>query len=202
MLIRSHDRDDDREVALSFLRSQGFGHLAAAGVDRDVPVLVPTQYVVGADEIVLHLARSNPVFAALAERPRAVLSVAGDWAYIPGAWKAIGDEDPTLGIPTTYYAAVQVIGAVTVIDGPDLAAVLREQLEVLEPASELADPSVHEAKFAAIRGVRLAIGELRAKFKFGGNVDEEHRLAVARRLGERAGPGDLAAAAHIPGVSP
>jgi len=32
------------------------------------------------------------------------LSVAGDWAFIPGSWKAIGDEDPEYGIPTTYYA--------------------------------------------------------------------------------------------------
>ena len=31
-----------------------------------------------------------------------VLSVAGDWAYIPPVWKAIADEDPRYGIPTTY----------------------------------------------------------------------------------------------------
>ena len=31
-------------------------------------------------------------------------------AAVPAAWKAIGDEDPTLGIPTTYYAAVQLVG--------------------------------------------------------------------------------------------
>ena len=201
MLIRSHDRMDDHRVARAFLRDQGFGHLVAGGVDRDVPVVVPTQYAVGGDEIVLHLARSNPIFDAFDARPRAVLSVAGDWAYIPGAWKAVGDEDPTLGIPTTYYAAVQVIGSVTVVDGAELAPILRHQLGDLEPDSGIADPTVHEAKFAGIRGVRLAIEELRAKFKYGGNVDDEHRLAVARRLAERAGPGDLAAAAHIPGVS-
>ena len=45
-----------------------------------------------------------------------VLSVAGDWAYIPAAWKAIADEDPRYGIPTTYYGAVQVTGPAQVID--------------------------------------------------------------------------------------
>lgn len=48
---------------------------------------------------------------------------------------------------------------------------------------------------------RKAIGEaltdVRAKFKYGGNVDDAHRLAVADRLAERQGPGDLAARAHL-----
>ena len=48
--------------------------------------------------------------------PRAVLSVADDWAFIPSSWKAIGEEDPALGIPTTYYGAVQLVGRATVHD--------------------------------------------------------------------------------------
>jgi transcriptional regulator len=48
--------------------------------------------------------------------PRAMLSVAGDWAFIPSEWKAIGGEDPALGIPTTYYAAVQLKGHAEIRD--------------------------------------------------------------------------------------
>ena len=92
-MIREVDRDDDPQRWRAFLTAQGFGHFAASGRDRDVPVVVPTQYVLLDHEIVLHLIANNPVFAALDENPRAVLSVAGDWAFIPGAWKAIGDED-------------------------------------------------------------------------------------------------------------
>ena len=36
-----------------------------------------------------------------------------------------------------------------------------------------------------------------AKFKYGGNVDEAHRMAVVARLRERGGPGDAAAADHV-----
>jgi transcriptional regulator len=36
-----------------------------------------------------------------------------------------------------------------------------------------------------------------AKFKYGGNVDEAHRLAVVEQLRERSGPGDAAAAGHV-----
>jgi transcriptional regulator len=112
-----------------FVEAQGFGHLAAAGRDREIAVVVPTQFVLDGDTVWLHLVRANPIFAALAENPRVLLSVAGDWAFIPSSWKAIGDEDPALGIPTTYYGAVQLIGTASVLDERDepgaVAAVLR-----------------------------------------------------------------------------
>jgi len=93
-----------------FVTAQGFGHLVAAGVARDVPVVVPTQFVLDGDEVILHLVAKNPILGAIAEQPRVLMSVAGDWAFIPSPWKAVADEDPLLGIPTTYYAAVQLEG--------------------------------------------------------------------------------------------
>lgn len=197
VLIRSHDAGTDETQWRRFVTDQGFGQLA---VNADpVPVVVPTQFALGEAEVILHLAAANPVFAALDANPNAVLSVAGDWAYIPGAWKAIGDENPALGVPTTYYAAVQLIGTVTVFDGPqDIADILRTQLADVEPDGGLVDPSEHERRFPAIRGLRLSIDEVRSKFKFGGNADDAHRAAVSERLGERNGPGDAAAAAHVP----
>lgn len=197
MLIRPHDAATDEAQWRSFVSEQGFGHLAVSGAG-DVPIVVPTQFVLRDDDVVLHLAKANPVFAALEATPRAVLSVAGDWAYIPGAWKVIGDEDPSLGIPTTYYGAVQLIGAVEIIDDAyELAGVLRQQLADVEPHGGLADPSVHRQKFGAIRGLRIDIEDVRAKFKFGGNADAAHRAAVVEHLRSRGGPGDLAAASRV-----
>jgi len=197
MLIRPHDAGTDETQWRSFVTAQGFGHLAVRGVEP-VPVVVPTQFVLTESEVVFHLAKPNPVFAALDATPTAVMSVAGDWAYIPGAWKAIGDEDPTLGIPTTYYGAVQLSGPVTVTDDPEqIAEILRTQLADVEPDGGLQDPSVHLKQFKAIRGVRIAIDDVRAKFKYGGNADAEHRAAIADRLRTRQGPGDLAAANRI-----
>lgn len=197
-MIRDVDRDDDPQRWRAFLTAQGFGHFAAAGRDRDVPVVVPTQYVLRGDEIVLHLIAGNPVFAALDENPRAVLSVAGDWAFIPGSWKAIEDEDPVLGIPTTYYGAVQVTGTCIVDTDPDaIAAVLRVQLEALDPQGTYVDPTEHAARLRQIRAIHLAIEDVRAKYKYGGNVDQAHRDAVAAHLVERDAPGDRAALTHL-----
>ncbi len=198
MLIRPNDAVTDEAQWRPFVQQQGFGHFAVSGAGR-VPVVVPTQFVLRDDDVVFHLAKPNPVFDALAATPHAVLSIAGDWAYIPGAWKAIGDEDPSLGIPTTYYGAVQLIGSVEVIDAADdIAAILRTQLADLEPGGGLKDPLVHAKRFAAIRGLRLSIDEVRAKFKYGGNADDAHREATKARLLARGGPGDAAAARRVP----
>ena len=206
MLIHPWDAPLGDDDALAFVRRTAFGHLVAPG-RREVPVVVPTQYVVedaatGADasfpDVLLHLARPNPIWSALDESPTVVLSVAGEWAYVPAAWKAIGDEDPSLGIPTTYYAAVQLIATASVLDDVEAKLrVLRAQLGVFEPGSGVADPAVHERKLAGIRGLRLSVREVKAKFKYGGNADAAHRAAVAERLAARSGPGDAAARAYV-----
>lgn len=200
MLIHPWDAGASEDEWTSFVRAQGFGHLVAGGRDRDVPVVVPTQFALTSPSLVeLHLARPNPIWAALEENRAVVLSVAGDWAYVPAAWKAIGEEDPALGVPTTYYAAVQLIARATVVDDPAAkAAILRTQLAVEEPGSGAADPSeAHERRLPGIRGLRLEVTEVRAKFKYGGNVDDAHRAHVADRLAARGGPGDAAALEHL-----
>jgi transcriptional regulator len=184
-----------------FVESHPFGHLVAAGRDRDVPVVVPTQFVLEGDTVWLHLVRANPIFPALAENPQVLLSVAADWAFIPSSWKAVEGEDPLLGIPTTYYGAVQLVGTATVLDervSPgSVAPVLRRQLGAFQPEIPVADPEVaHTKKLGVIVGIAIAIEGVTGKFKYGGNVDEAHRRAVVEHLQERQGPGDAAAAAH------
>ncbi len=124
--------------------------------------------------------------------------MAGDWAYVPAAWKAVGEEDPRRGIPTTYYAAVQITGTVRVLAAAEeVAAVLRRQLAALEPDGDHVDPIEHGATLRAIRAIRLSVDDVRAKFKYGGNADRAHRDHIAGRLADRDGPGDAAALARL-----
>jgi transcriptional regulator len=199
VLIHPWDASAGEAEWVEFVRAQGFGHLVAGGRNRDVPVVVPTQFALAdPSTVLLHLARPNPMWPALAENPNVVLSVAGDWAYIPAAWKAIGDEDPRMGVPTTYYAAVQLVATARVIDDDEgKAAILRTQLGVTEPGSGAANPIEHGRTLAGIRGLHLSVVDVRAKFKYGGNVDDAHRAAVAQLLTERSGPGDRAALGHL-----
>jgi transcriptional regulator len=203
MFIAPADATRGEDEWRSFVTSHPFGHLVApGGPGRDLPVVVPTQFVLEDGTVWLHLVRANPIFTALAENPRVLLSVAGDWAFIPSAWKAIGDEDPALGIPTTYYGAVQLSGTANVHDertAPgSVAAILRRQLETLQPDVEVDDPGEsHTPKLLGILGISINVEEVSAKFKYGGNVDGPHRQAVVERLRARGGPGDDAAAGHV-----
>jgi transcriptional regulator len=202
MYIAPADRTLGPEEWRPFVQSIGFGHLVAAGRNREFAVVVPTQFLLAEEVIYLHLVRANPIFEAIAEQPNVLLSVAGDWSYIPSDWKVIGDEDPMLGIPTTYYASVQLMGTATVVDERTepggVAAILRRQLTELQPEVAVADPAIaHAARLRTICGLAISVDQVRAKFKYGGNVDPEHRQGVLDRLVERDGPGDQAAAGHV-----
>jgi transcriptional regulator len=187
----------------AFVGTHPFGHLVVrGGPEREFPVVVPTQFVLAGTTVWLHLVRANPVFDALGEDPRVVLSVAGDWAFVPSEWKAIGAEDPALGIPTTYYGAVQLAGVARVHDertAPgSVAEILRRQLSAFQPSVPVADPAeAHAAKLMGILGIEIRVSQVHAKFNYGGNVDEAHRRAVVARLNERGWPGDEAAADHV-----
>lgn len=193
VLIHPWDAGDDEEWR-AWLSSRDVGTLVCSGRGRDVPVVVPTHFVWDGEQVLLHLARPNPALVAIEENPRVVLSVSGDWAYVPAAWKAVGEEDPALGIPTSYYAAVNLVCTATVLEGEQLLDVLRTQLGHFEPGSAVADPAVHQRRLPGIRGLRLTVDEVDAKFKYGGNADPEHRAAVAAHLAAR---GDEAPLAHL-----
>ncbi|HKY49937.1 MAG TPA: FMN-binding negative transcriptional regulator [Candidatus Limnocylindria bacterium] len=198
MLIHRHDTALSEDEWHAFLADHDFGELIAPGRDRDLPIVVPTHFVYDGDRTVhLHLARPNPVWEALAERPRALLSVFGAYTYIPGHWNQ--DE---YGVPTSYYAAVQLACDVEVIDEPSqVAAILERQLDHFQPEGMHAPVEPGENRYGkllgSIRGIRLSVTDVRAKFKFGANRTVQHRRAVAAKLAERGRPLDLEARANL-----
>ena len=177
MLIHPWDAGTDEEWR-AFLAAQTVGTLVVP--TEDLPIVTPTHYVWDGSAVLMHLARPNPALAALGKR--ALFSVHGDWAYVRAEWKAIGEEDPRLGIPTSYYAAVTLTCAVEVLEGEELLDVLRAMLARFEPGSDIADPAVHARKLPGIKGIRLTPTDVQAKFKYGGNVDAEHRARVLPEL--------------------
>ena len=198
MLIHRHDRPLSDEEWHAFLVDHDFGELIAPGSGRDLPIVVPTHFVYDGDRtVLLHLATPNPVWDALAERPRALLSVFGAYTYVPGHWNQ--DE---YGVPTSYYAAVQLACDAEVIDDPArIAAILERQLAHFQPEGKHAPVEPGENRYGkllgSIRGIRLSVTDVRAKFKFGANRTVEHRRAVAAKLAERGRPLDLEARANL-----
>ena len=198
MLIRRHDAPLSDEEWHAFLADHDFGELIVPGVGRDLPVVVPTHFIYDGDKtVLLHLAQPNPVWEALAERPRALLSVFGAYTYIPGHWNQ--DE---YGVPTSYYAAVQLACDAEVLDDPaQIAAILERQLAHFQPEGRHAPVEPGDNPYGkllgSIRGIRLSVTDVRAKFKFGANRTVEHRRVVGAKLAERGRPLDLEARANL-----
>ncbi len=197
MLIRKVDGASDEEWRAYLADPEHrFGDfIASGGAARAVPVIVPTHVLFDGDATVrLHLAGPNPVWEALAENPMATFSVHGDVAYIPSSWNS--------GIPTSYYASVQCIGRATVLDDPaEVAEILRLQLAAFQPEGKYdamrVDHPLYGPRLGAIRGIRLELSEVRAKFKYGGNKSVTQRTEIAERLADRDDPGDAEARAHL-----
>jgi transcriptional regulator len=193
MLIHPWDATQDDAEWREWLTGHDFGQLIAGGAGRDLPVVTPAHFAFDGDSaIVTHLARPNPIWPLLEEHPRALLTVVDDYTYIRADWNTAAGADPARGVPTSYYATVQLEGDVRLVDDPaEKASLLDKQLRHFEPDGARAAVSATDAPdrrlLPGIRGIEFTITGVRAKFKFGGNRTAEDRERIATKLTERGG---------------
>ncbi|KJK57202.1 FMN-binding negative transcriptional regulator [Saccharothrix sp. ST-888] len=196
MLIRPWDRGTEAEWRAWLAAGRDFGTLAANGPAGSGPVLVPTHFLLDADrgEIVLHLAAPNPLWAAVRADPQVTLTVTDDYAFAPGHWRT--------GVPTSFYASVQFACTAEIVEDPaGKAEILNRQLAHFQPES----PEVrvtpgqepYGPQLSGLRGLRLTVREVRAKFKYDDKKPVEAQAALADRLAERAQGLDAAVRAQV-----
>jgi len=202
VLIHPWDAARDDAEWQQWLGAHDFGHLAVNGRGGEPPWVQPTHFLYdpGPSEVLLHLARPNPIWRALEADPHVVLSVADDYAYIPGPWQAEPGVPAEHGVPTTYYAAVQLHCTAHVIDDPAAkSALLERQLAHFQPEGGSATLSAPPFRrlLPGLRGLRLEVTSVHAKFKYGGKRSPEVRDRVADHLTARGGPGDTRVRDHV-----
>jgi transcriptional regulator len=204
MLVHPWDAAlDDTEWRRWLADGRDFGQLIAPGRDRDLPIVVPTHFHYDGERTIwLHLARPNPVWEALEERPRTLLTVIDDYVYIPAEWNADEGQPAERAVPTSYYASAQLACAVRIVDDPaEKAEILNRQLTRFEPAGSVRLPvdtdDPDRRLLPGIRGLELTITGVQAKFKYGGNKKPPVRDRVAGRLAERGAPADERARDHL-----
>jgi transcriptional regulator len=179
-----------------------FGQLVVTNDDpAEAPLVIPTHAVLDGEVLLIHLARPNPAWRHISARPRVVFSVIGDYAYIPSTWRAKAGGPDEDGVPTSYYATVQFVCDATIIDDPEhKAELLRTQLRHLQPEGDHAAVDVAQPPYGrmlpGIRGLRLPIVEVVAKFKYDDHNPIEHRVRVAEGLSNRGEAHDAGAAAQ------
>jgi transcriptional regulator len=205
MLIHPWDSAVDADEWREWLAATDrFGLLAVNNVDPgQAPLVLPAHVTLAADgdELLLHLARPNPVWPHLEAAPEVRLTLVGDYAYIPTYWRAKAGGAEEDGVPTSYYTAVQLVCRPRVVDDPhEKADLLSAQLADLQPegrhADVAADSGPYARMLAGIRGVRLTVLRVEAKFKYDDQKPVEHRMGVIRRLEERGHGQDAGAAAQ------
>ncbi|MFE1320861.1 FMN-binding negative transcriptional regulator [Kitasatospora phosalacinea] len=199
MLIRGWDRGAEQEWRRWLAEGRSFGTLAANGPDG--PVLTPTPFLLdaGAGEVLLHLAAANPLLAAVRADPHVTLAVTDDHAFVPGRWRAAPYT------PTSYYASVQFSCTAELVEDPaEKAALINRQLARFQPewpADRVEPQSTYWAQLTAVRGLRLTVRRVRAKFKYDDKKPVELQGEVAERLAERhaatGNPQDAAARAQL-----
>ena len=168
-----------------------FGVLAVNNLDpTQAPALLPLHVTPAGDELLTHLARANPVWPHLEAAHEVRLAVTGDYAYIPGYWRAGPDGPEEDGVPTSYYSSVQFVCRPTVVDDPQgKAEILTAQLADFQPEGRHGEVTVDSSPYgrmlSGIRGVRLAVLRVEAKFKYDDQKPMGHRERVADRLERR-----------------
>lgn len=182
--------------------TERFGVLAANNLDpAEAPIVVPTHFTARNDELLVHLARPNPAWAHLETAREVRLVVVGDYTYVPSYWRAMEGERPEQGVPTSYYSAVQFLCRPTVVDDPEeKAVILRAQLGDFQPEGGHAAMSVDSVPYgrmlSGIRGLRLEVVRVDAKFKYDDHKPVEHRQRVSDHLDGRGRALDHGAAAQ------
>lgn len=179
-----------------------FGMLAVNNLDpTHAPLVVPIHFTRAGDELLLHLARPNPVWPHLEAAAEVRLTVIGDYAYIPGYWRAKAGVPDEHGVPTSYYTTVQFLCRPTVIDDSQgKAEILTAQLADFQHegrhATVAPDAAPYGAMLPGIRGARLSVLRVDAKFKYDDHKPVEHREHVIDNLEQRGNGLDTGAAAQ------
>ena len=203
MLIHPWDAAlDDAEWQAWLATHEHFGTLAVNNADAArAPVVVPTHFTVSAQELLVHLARPNPVWAHLEVAGQVNLTVIGDYAFIPTYWRAKAGGPDEDGVPTSYYSAVQFTCRPRIVDDAEgKIEILAAQLADLQPEGRHAPLAIGTPPYGrmltGIRGVRLEVLRVDAKFKYDDANPIEHRQQVSANLERRGRALDTAAAAQ------
>lgn len=192
MLIHPWDAALDTAEWQQWLASTDrFGVLAVNNLDPgQAPLVLPTHFSMADDDLLLHLARPNPIWAHLETAAQVRMAVVGDYAYIPTHWRAKAGGPDEDGVPTSYYTSVQFVCRPTIVDDPQgKVSILDAQLADLQPEGGHAEVSVNAPPYgrmlSGIRGIRLQILGVDAKFKYDDANPVDHRARVSDRLDER-----------------
>ncbi len=174
-----------QDQSIAFARTRGFGQLSVNGGFGPLAAHVPFVLDDDGKAAYLHLARANPILAALDQPLPALLAVTGPDAEVSPDWYEMPDQ-----VPTWNYVAVHLRGALERLPDAELPEVLdrvsaafEDRLAPKPPwrASKM-DPDKRMRMMRAIVPVRLNVEVVNGTWKLGQNKPDPARLSAADAL--------------------
>lgn len=184
--------DDEREIR-ELVAQVASAQLVTVG-DDGYPLATLLPVVWEEERLVMHMARANPHWRAIAPDSPALAVVDGAQAYISPTWYPSKAEHGRV-VPTWNYSAVHLRGRVTVHDDPEwvLDAVTRltnvhEQPRERPWAVSDAPERYRELQLKAIVGVELIVESVDGKAKLSQNRSEADQTGVISGLYAEGSP--------------
>ncbi|MDF2936232.1 MAG: hypothetical protein K0Q90_1605 [Paenibacillaceae bacterium] len=191
-----------REEIDAFLNDASYGFLGVMGQDG-WPHMKPLNFAYTGGAIYVHGSAKGEKMDDLARNSQVTFAVAKEYAIIPSTFS----DSPVACPATAFFKSVHIKGTADVVtDLAEKAAALTALMEKLQPEGDYApidpDDPRYKQMLKAVAVVRVSIGEISAKFKFGQNLSEARREIIINRLGERGRPDDAATAGLMRAYAP
>lgn len=202
MLIHPWDAARDAAEWRDWLASTDrFGVLAVNNTAPvHAPLMLPTHFTLAGDDLLIHLARPNPVSPHLQAAAEVRMAVIGDYAYIPTGEPNRADATRMECPPATIRRSnLSVVQRLSTIPKARPRCWLRNSVTFAPEgrhALVAAGQDPYGRMLAGIRGVRLAVLRAEAKFKYDDAKPVEFRQRTITQLKDRGRALDAGAAAQ------
>ena len=184
------------DVLLALMRSAPLATVVVAEEIAHVPLLADAE----GPRVRLrgHVARANPLVAAIDAGATATAVFHGPDAYVSAGWY----EQPSRQVPTWSYAAVHARGPLRRVGDGALRAILDDLAAAFEPEGApwtpaLLEPGLLDELLPAIVGFEVVVESLAGKLKLSQNRSDADRARVEAALSRSVSPRDRDVAAWM-----
>ncbi|WP_144150809.1 FMN-binding negative transcriptional regulator [Paraburkholderia sp. BCC1885] len=191
MYVPAHFEENRPEVLQQLIADQPFGTLVTVGPNGLDANHLPFEFAAGEGPhgtLRAHVARANPVWQEVAERPDTLVIFQGPAAYISPNWYP-GKHETHRQVPTYNYMVVHAHGKIVVHDDETflrgVVARLTRKMETNEPKPwKMGDapPDFIAQMLGAIVGIEIEVTRIVGKWKLGQNKEARDRRGAAEGL--------------------
>ena len=186
--MNPHFEITDKTVIYDVLDNAEYGTLALS--IGDTPYAVPVNFVRIDDALYFHGALKNKKMCIITQNPVVSFSVVENYALIDSDFSSTDG----LACPATqFFKSVSIDGVALVVEGRDEKAKVFEALmQKLQPKGGYKPFSdeVYDTPIKTTAVVKIAIREMRCKFKFGQHLSDERFEMIVESLLKRGTPID------------